>query len=161
MNTLKSSLLFLLGMILIVFSFYRVLESPAPGRYQVLESSFRAEGILRFDEKEIVVEIADRSDEIVRGLSGRSGLKKGTGMLFVFDQPGRYGFWMKGMNFPIDMVWIDRDFRVVTVKEGIIPETYPAVFYPAADALMVLELASGDATGLGIEVGTKMNFLSE
>src|SRR5882672_5260542 len=43
------------------------------------------------------------------GLSGHSPLAADEGMLFIFPAPGEYGFWMKDMLFPLDLVWIAAD----------------------------------------------------
>ncbi len=88
-----------------------------------------------------------------KGLSGSSGLGAGEAMLFVFDSPEPAGFWMKDMLFPIDMVWIGDDFRVVTVAARVSPDTYPRVFYPKAPARYVVELASGTADRIGFREG--------
>jgi hypothetical protein len=51
-------------------------------------------------------EVASTTVEQARGLSGRAGLGQDEGMLFLFSSPGVKNFWMKDMNFPIDMIWI-------------------------------------------------------
>ncbi len=93
-----------------------------------------------------------------RGLSGVRSLPKDSGMLFVFPTAGPYGFWMKGMSFAIDIVWIDADKRVSGVVSGIPPESYPEIFYPPSDAMYVLELNTGGAKDYGIATGTKLVF---
>ncbi len=52
------------------------------------------------------VEIADTMAAQARGLSYRANLADGHGMLFDFGTPGVQSFWMKDMNFPLDMIWI-------------------------------------------------------
>ena len=52
------------------------------------------------------VEVASTTIEQARGLSGRAGLKNNEGMLFLFNSAGVQNFWMKDMNFPIDIIWI-------------------------------------------------------
>ena len=52
------------------------------------------------------VELARTSVEQARGLSGRAGLGVDEGMLFLFGKSGVQNFWMKDMNFPIDIIWI-------------------------------------------------------
>src|SRR3989344_573955 len=53
-----------------------------------------------------------------QGLSGRENLKEEEGMLFVFDYPDKYSFWMKDMNFPIDMIWIIENKKIIYIKKG-------------------------------------------
>jgi uncharacterized membrane protein (UPF0127 family) len=100
------------------------------------------------------VEVADTPAERGRGLSGREMLPENSGMLFVFDTPGRYGFWMYGMKFPLDIIWIDERLRVVYFVENAQPcvnicETYE----PPADALYVLEVNAGFVKKYGLKVG--------
>lgn len=104
----------------------------------------------------IKAEVADTSASREEGLSGRSGLRNGRGMLFVFDLPGRYGFWMKDMSFPIDMVWINENGVVVNVVENAKPEDYPMTYINQAPASYVLELEANKAREYGIYLGSKV-----
>jgi uncharacterized membrane protein (UPF0127 family) len=61
---------------------------------------------VRIGKTNFMVELAATMAEQSRGLSGRQSLADGTGMLFHFNRPGVQSFWMKDMNFPIDMIWI-------------------------------------------------------
>ena len=54
------------------------------------------------------------------GLSGYAGLPEDAGMLFVFPEPIQPTFWMKGMLFAIDIIWI-RDGTVVQIHESATP----------------------------------------
>ena len=101
----------------------------------------------------VAVEVADTESLRERGLSGRSDLRSGNGMLFVFDTDGLWNIWMKDMRFPIDIVWADVDGKVVTVALDIAPETYPEVFSPSSPARYVLELPAGFAAAHGIVEG--------
>jgi len=57
--------------------------------------------------KKISVEVADTVEKRSLGLGKRSGLENGWGMLFVFEKRKQHGFWMKGMQFPLDIIWLD------------------------------------------------------
>ena len=102
----------------------------------------------------ISVEVADTEGSREQGLSGRSDLRSGKGMLFVFDTDGTWGIWMKDMQFPIDIVWVDVFGTVVTVAENVAPDTYPKVFNPSAPARYVLELPAGFTAEQGIKEGS-------
>jgi len=91
------------------------------------------------------VEIAETSDAHVKGLSGRSKLTDGTGMLFIFDHPDLYGFWMPDMKFPIDIIWFGDDWHIVDIASDVSPDSYPKVFVPKAKAQYVLEAPAGTA----------------
>jgi len=88
-----------------------------------------------------------------RGLSGRTGLQTDEGMLFAFPTDGTYGFWMKDMLFPIDMIWISADKHIVYMAENVAPGTYPKSFVPTQPARYVLEVPAGYAHGHSIKVG--------
>lgn len=100
-------------------------------------------------EAEVVSTNVDRA----RGLSGREGLGENEGMLFVFSEPGKYGFWMKDMNFAIDILWLDDEGKIVHIEKDVHPETYPNSFAPDEDALYVLEILAGKAHEQGLVVG--------
>ncbi len=63
--------------------------------------------VLLINNHKISAEVADNQAEQARGLSNRDSLAPDAGMLFVFEQPGRPGFWMKDMLFNLDIIWID------------------------------------------------------
>jgi len=107
--------------------------------------------------KEVEVYLADDPRIRTRGLSNKTYLPEEKGMLFVFEKPDQYSFWMKEMNFSIDMVWIDEEGEVVFVKENAAPESYPMLFTPPKPALYVLEVNAGYARELGLTVGTKVD----
>ena len=106
----------------------------------------------------IKAEIADTEASREQGLSGRASLPKDSGMLFVFPNAGVYGFWMKDMRFPLDMVWIGADLKVAGVAPGVTPESYPNIFYPPSNVLYVLELPAGSAADHRIATGTQLRF---
>lgn len=100
----------------------------------------------------INVEIADTDALRALGLSGRTSLEDGKGMLFVFDTPGTYGFWMKDMNFSIDMLWASGG-KIIYTKESVSPTTFPRIFEPTSPAEYVVELPAGFLTSHELKVG--------
>ncbi len=86
------------------------------------------------------VTVADEPDTRTRGLSGVESLGANEGKLFVFDQEGMHGIWMKDMLIPLDIVWINDNMHIVHIEERVSPETYPSVFSPDAPARFVLEV---------------------
>lgn len=95
------------------------------------------------------VEVADTEAARELGLGGRDSLAAGHGMLFVFDQPGNWGFWMKDTRFALDMVWARQDGTVISVARDVEPSTYLEIFYPATpDAAYVLEVNAGAAAAV-------------
>lgn len=106
----------------------------------------------------IHAEIANTQAQHEQGLSGRTTLSSDYGMLFVFPKEGSYGFWMKDMNFSLDIIWIDVDKKVLSVSENISPDSYPNLFFPPSVVSYVLELNAGSARKFGISEGSILTF---
>jgi uncharacterized membrane protein (UPF0127 family) len=118
------------------------------------------EGILRSGGAAVNIALADTPGERILGLSGQESLGAGEGLLFEFPESERHGIWMRDMNFAIDIVWLDRELRVVDIKEDARPTSFRSendavIFKPRVRALYVLELPSGFAREGGIRVGDK------
>ena len=113
---------------------------------------------MRVGDASVTAEVADDEASRTRGLSGRDRLAPDAGMLFVLpgDSPS---FWMKGMRFPIDIVWI-RDGRVVDVTAGVPPPAGTnealATYSPDRPANRALEVNSGWAERHGVARGDRV-----
>ena len=99
------------------------------------------------------VAIADTEALRERGLGGRESLSQDEGMLFVFPKDGKYAFWMKDMNFPIDILWLSDTGVVVYMVSNVSPNTYPEDFVPEKPSRYVLELPSGWANAHEVQLG--------
>lgn len=108
--------------------------------------------VLKIGNAAVKIDIVDTPPERARGLSGIDSIEDDEGMLFVFGGPRRYSFWMKDMRFPIDIVWIGEDRRVVDITENLRPESYPAQYQPREPAQYVLEVNTGWARRHNIEI---------
>lgn len=110
----------------------------------------------------IRLELALTSSEKERGLGYRDTLATDSGMLFVYQNKDRYGFWMKGMRFPLDFIWIDGN-RVVELSEHIpAPKTdtsRPVEVSPRVPVDKVLEVNAGVIQKLGVRVGDIIQFI--
>jgi len=104
-------------------------------------------------EIKIDIEIADTPKLRAQGLSGKESLAEDTGMLFVFEEEGVYPFWMKGMNFPIDIIWIDENYQIVDITKNAAPESYPQTFSPKKPIKYVLEIGAGLTDQYEIDTG--------
>jgi len=110
-------------------------------------------------ETEIPVEIADTFQKRQKGLSERESLAKGEGMLFVFAQKDiQPPFWMKKMEFAIDIIWID-DNKIVQINEDV-PAPEPDTpnselkFYSSNQPIdYVLEVNAGFVDENDIKIG--------
>lgn len=107
--------------------------------------------------QKIPVELAETPNEQWRGLSGREKLDAGSGMLFVFPGKGVRNFWLKDMNFPLDIIWIDEN-TVVKVDRNLPPggpapnESYSSIW----PINYVLEVNAGFAEKHDIRAGDEV-----
>ena len=112
--------------------------------------------VVVLDERvHVSVEVVDTPALRMRGLSGRPSLAPDEGMLFLFDTPQIQSFWMKGMRFPIDILWI-RDGRIVGITPDVpIPKSPSQLpqFPSPVPCDVVLELRAGVAKRWGLRVG--------
>jgi uncharacterized membrane protein (UPF0127 family) len=104
------------------------------------------------------VELATSSLTQARGLSGRTGLGENAGMLFLFNKPGVQNFWMKDMQFPIDIIWIG-DGKVLGFAQNAPAPASGAMLwqlpvYSSPDGVdTVLEVQAGTVAKDNIKVG--------
>lgn len=109
----------------------------------------------------IKLELAVTEAEKEKGLGYRDSLAADDGMLFVYDNPQRYGFWMKGMKFPLDFIWINGNV-VADISQNIPPPVSPTArpvsLTPSVPADKVLEVNAGVVQSLGIRVGDLVQF---
>lgn len=96
---------------------------------------------------EYSVEVVKTAEERRLGLSNRDSLGDNEGMLFIFDAPGFYNFWMKEMKFDIDIVWISGD-RVVSVSQGKYKNEFD-ILRPSEKVDRVLEVNAGSGIKKG------------
>jgi hypothetical protein len=115
-------------------------------------------GVVRLaDGTAIAVAVASDPVARAKGLSGQPYLPANQGMLFVFAAKNLPVFWMKDMNFPIDMVWI-ADGRVVGVTEQVaVPKAGElARYHPPEPVDMVLEVPSGFCRARGLSPSDRL-----
>lgn len=136
----------------------RAADTPAPAPIPLAATT------VRVGEHVIDVEVASSPEERSRGLSFRDELPEGAGMLFDMGVSRVHRFWMRGMQFPLDMVWIDEEKRVVAVTRDV-PEPEPGTpdaelprYSPPEPVRYVLELNAGAAERFAVERGDRIEF---
>ena len=105
---------------------------------------------------EIRVELADEPAERQTGLMFRESLAENQGMLFAYPEERTLGFWMKNTLIPLDIAYIDREGRIVDIKqmEPQSAETHNS----AAPAMYALEMNQGWFEANGIRIGDLIEF---
>jgi uncharacterized membrane protein (UPF0127 family) len=126
--------------------------------YQSTDSASPKYVMVEIDGREFSVEVARTEEEINEGLSNRRETGS-DGMLFIIDPPRIPSFWMKGMNFPLDIIWI-RNGKVIKIDHDVPapsanqnPSTFPT-YQPPATVDRVLELPAGVAARYGLKTGS-------
>lgn len=112
-----------------------------------------------FEQHCFEVELATNQTARAKGLMFREQMDADRGMLFIFEKPGFYPFWMKNTLIPLDMIWIDEHKKVVDIAENVEPckqDPCPKT-PPTGSALYVLELNAGVAKTIGLKIGDTMN----
>ena len=113
---------------------------------------------------DFAAEVAQTLAQRAKGLSGRPSLQPGAGMLFVFDSGRASTFWMKGMLFPLDFVWIGADCRIVDITLNVpppgpgTPDSELPTYASTAPATYIFEVAAGEVEGGGTEIGDEVRF---
>ncbi len=126
-------------------------DSSSPGALQSHQGTI----LVKIKSAVLETELADTPEKRQRGLSGHAPLAENQAMLFIFEKPDFYSFWMKDMAFPIDIIWLDGGFSVVGLAQNISPKSFPKTFLPDSPAMYVLEIQAGLADKLGLVIGDK------
>lgn len=146
-------------LLVISFFVFLILFSRLPISQQSKQSKAKT---IYVKNQPIIVEIADTDDLRTKGLSERTNLASNAGMLFIFPKAGYYHFWMKGMLFPLDFVWINNN-EVVDLTENVpIAKNEDASKLPTytsrVPAKKVLEVNAGAIKSWQITVGDNVRF---
>jgi uncharacterized membrane protein (UPF0127 family) len=107
----------------------------------------------------ITAEVSDSELEREQGLISRKHLPSRQGMLFVFKEEGRHNFWMKDMQFPLDIIWISKEKKIVDIMVNALPcvENCEILASPKKNQY-VLEVNSGFVSKYNIRIGDKAIF---
>lgn len=100
------------------------------------------------------IEVAATTNERQQGLMLRQELAEDAGMLFLFPEDVRTGFWMRNTYIPLDIAYISADGRVQEIRAAKpLDETN---LVPAAPYRYVLEVNQGwferHELGIGAQV---------
>jgi uncharacterized membrane protein (UPF0127 family) len=119
--------------------------------------------ITNHSKGKVLAERAELAESFWKKAKGLMFIAEPKPLLMDFGSDGRPGIWMPFMRFPIDIVYIGRDMKVVDIKENcrplrlLNPLTWK-VFYPKEKARYVLELEAGLVRSTGTEVGDVLRF---
>jgi uncharacterized membrane protein (UPF0127 family) len=119
-------------------------------------------GRLELAGRTLTVDLAKSPAQWERGLSGRASIAEDHGMLFVFDHPSQWEFWMQGMEFPLDIVWFDANRSVISYALGLplCNDSACPTYAPPTDALYALEVNAGWVRANNVTVGETFNLVT-
>lgn len=140
-----SKKIFIILFFLVLFSLVLVVRFASP----------KAKTIVVLNKQTFSVDLADNSEEWARGLSGRASLSANQGMLFLYPDKAERSFWMKDMNFALDIIWLE-DNKIIGWVADVPPPTAGAElerYLSPAPANEVLELPAGTAKLLNLTTG--------
>ncbi len=109
--------------------------------------------VVQLGQHTFQVTVLKEKGELVRGLSGTASLPSYQAMLFDFSAISKWGIWMKDMNYPIDIIWLDNNKKIAHLVENAQPSSYPEIFRPDTGTRYVIEVASGTIEKTGINKG--------
>jgi uncharacterized protein len=110
---------------------------------------------------DLTVHLAMTNEQIIKGLVIKDQLKENEGMLFVYQLPAKYTFSMRGMKFPIDIIWLDNARKIIHIEDSLEPcpsDIDCPKFIPSAAALYVLETIAGFSNRHDVKIGTQIDF---
>ncbi|GEM_PF-1038519 len=111
----------------------------------------------------IIAQPARTQLEILQGLRYYDDLPADRGMLFIYPEPDKHPFWTYGAKFAVDIVWMDKDHRIVEMSLDTKPCPSKSAhecsnFGGHADSRFVLEVRSGVAAQNGLRMGDRLDF---
>ena len=107
--------------------------------------------------KVINVEIAETMGEIMNGLMNRESLTYNQGMLFIFDSPQETEFWMKNVSFPLDMIFVNSDKKIIRIEKNVKP--FSENLISSKDkVLYAIEVLGGFCDKFGIDTSWKIMY---
>ena len=104
---------------------------------------------IEIGDKKYNVEVAQTDEEKPKGLQGKKELAEDEGMLFIYDEPQTVGFWMQDTDIPLDIIFIDEDFEVISVYKG---QPHDETIAEEDDVQFVLEVNQGSGIKEGDEL---------
>lgn len=101
------------------------------------------------------LEIADTAEKRSQGLMYRKSMPADQGMFFKFDSEKIQSFWMKNTYIPLDMIFLDKDLKVVGLLENVpaLNEIPRKIDKPSK---FIVELNAGESSKVKIDIGSRL-----
>lgn len=127
--------------------------------YYILLPQLQPHTTVRIGDGVYKTRVATTEEDRTKGLSGTAKLHEGDALLLVFDRESEWSIWMKDMKYPIDIVWLNKDKKVVHIVKNAPPESYPyESFVSKRPAKYILELPAGTVEKKSIIIDSQAAF---
>ena len=110
------------------------------------------------DELPLRVEIARTKEEKSKGMTGKRNIPWNSGILFVFEKEDKWRVSMEGMNFALDVFWLDHTGRIVYIEHNAQTQRYDVILNPDINAMYILEMRADFADVHNIDIGDIVKF---
>lgn len=140
--------------VLIIFTLLLV----AAAAFYVIWPHIQPHVTVRIGDGVYKASIAKTNEERIKGLSGTTSLRQDQGLLMVYETDEKWPIWMKDMNYPIDIIWLDSNKKIVYIVKNAPPDSYPEKFVPKKEARYILELPAGSVAQKNINVDLEASF---
>ncbi len=164
--TYFSVALVVLLIIMLVVMFYPDKNTSPGAEYEKdiarkLGLDFKRQGELSFLNADgdtlvtIDIEVAD--DDVKRqiGMMFREKMKEHQGMFFIFSAQEIRSFWMRNTLIPLDMIFVNRENEIVTIRKNTTPQTEIS-YFSSQPALYVIEVNAGFTDKFNIKPGDRI-----
>ncbi len=142
-------LLIAAGIVFLLFTIWYYWRNPPIAKAVIRNHTFTIETAVNREERE-------------RGLGFRKSMPQDHGMVFNFGVRGKYDFWMRGMQFPLDFLWIG-DNKILDITTNVPPprgNEPPVQLTAKVPVDKVMELNAGTVARYGIQIGDEVTFLT-
>jgi len=155
---MKKYLIALIALLSVSFLFRSYFQPKKDIQLKTTQTQVEVEKQKEKEWKKTQIKIGDKNYEIFvtetdedknKGLSVFENIKDTQGMIFEFTEEDFHSFWMKDMKFDIDMIFLDKNKKVIKIFENVTKETYKndkdfQIFMPALKSKYVIEIKSGE-----------------
>ncbi len=143
---MKFEIIILSGIIIVLFIILYFKKSPT--KYTTV----------KIKDVKIRAEIADTLMKRTKGLMFRKTLSENEGMLFVFGNEDYHSFWMMNMSFPIDIIFVDKEKKVVDIVKNAQPCKLCSSYRPKEKSMYVLEVNANFTEEHNVKIGSSLEF---
>jgi uncharacterized membrane protein (UPF0127 family) len=133
----------------------KAVNATEPNKAEVIAKWYLPLTPITLGDQSLQASVADSPRTREQGLSGTPYLPTGMVKLFVFEESATWSFWMKDMNYPIDIVWLDENKTVVHIESGVAPDSFPQSLVPTVPARYVIETTAGFTEAYHVSIGTR------